>query len=186
MSFISTAHKNAAVKSFAAEAVKLAKIREDQDKTISACIDDLRLNMDKPMTEFLKGNAKTNPARAEVKELFEKIAEAGGLSASAAANYQTSFWVAFEHGVPFTRDLFTKKKGAGAEGTGTAAKADKAAQKAGKVTTTTLEDAHKTMAKALAQYRMVNCTDLAGDLLDVILAAFPDFKEPATGEDAPF
>ena len=51
--------------------------------------------------------------------------------------------------------------------------------KAGPSTKTTIEAAHKTMSKALEQYRTMLQRDLVADLLDVIQARFPDFDETA-------
>jgi len=50
-------------------------------------------------------------------------------------------------------------------------------KKAGDVSTTTLEGAHKTMQKAIAQYRLLNQSMLVAALLDSIQEFYPDFKE---------
>jgi len=58
-----------------------------------------------------------------------------------------------------------------------------AAEKAGKVSVTTISEAHKTMQKAISQYRMLNQSMLVAAMLDAIQEFYPDFKE---GDDAPF
>lgn len=110
MSVINTSITNAVVKSFEGEAKAIAKARMMQDKAIQAANDAMVIACDKPKAEFLKGNAKTNPARAQIKAMFDAIVEKGFISKSSAASYQSAFWVAFETNVPFQRDLNNKKK----------------------------------------------------------------------------
>jgi len=52
-----------------------------------------------------------------------------------------------------------------------------AAEKAGKVSVTTIDAAHKTMQKAISQYRMLNQSMLVAALLDSIQEFYPEFKE---------
>lgn len=49
--------------------------------------------------------------------------------------------------------------------------------KAGNVSTTTLFELAKTASKLLAQARMLNQLEFSGELLDVILKHYPEFKE---------
>ena len=51
------------------------------------------------------------------------------------------------------------------------------AEKAGKVSITTIESAHKTLQKALSQYRMMNQSMLVAALLDAVQEFYPDFVE---------
>lgn len=161
------------VSAFKGEEKKIADIRAGQDKAIQAVLDAMILAADKPKAEFMKGNAKTNPARAQVKEMFDAIV--GPLCSKASAgSYQTAFWIAFETGVPFSRNLNNKKT------------ADKQAStkgetdsktKAGTVTTTTVAELHKTLSKALAQARILNQSLFVADLTDLIVDVWPEFKE---------
>jgi hypothetical protein len=51
------------------------------------------------------------------------------------------------------------------------------ATKSGAVSTTTLLDAFKTASKLLAQFRMLNQTAVAGELIDLLVEHYPEFKE---------
>jgi hypothetical protein len=170
MSVINQSIVTAVIKSFDKGAKALDKIRIDQDKAIQCALDAMVIACDKPKAEFLKGNAKTNPARGQIKGMFDAIAEAGFISKSSAASYQTAFWIAFEQGIPFQRDLNNKK-----ESDNTGAKPEKATS--GKVETTDIPALHKTLSKALAQARLLNQSIFAADLVDLITDTWPDFKE---------
>ena len=50
-------------------------------------------------------------------------------------------------------------------------------KKAGDVSTTTIDAAHKTLQKAISQYRMLNQSMLVAALLDSIQEFYPEFKE---------
>jgi len=170
MTIVSKNLTSKVIKLFKGEGDAVAKIRGDQDKAIQAVLDAMTLACDKPKAEFMKGNAKSNDARREVKEMFDAIVSPT-CSASSAASYQTAFWIAFERGIPFQRDLNNKKSSAN----DTPAKP--ATPKSGKVETTTMEDMHKTLSKALAQGRMLNQLVFVPALLDFIVDHYPDFKE---------
>lgn len=145
-----------------------------QNKAIQALVDAHIIACDVPKAEYLKGNAATNEAKKEVKALFDKLANAEYISKASAATYQTCFWIAFETGVPFSRDLHNVKTKAKADAT---AKVDDTAKKAGKVETTTIAEMHKTLSKALAQARILNQLTFAAELLDCIVDTYPEFKE---------
>ena len=174
MTVINQSIVNAVVKSFEGEAKAIAKARTTQDKAIQAALDAMLIAADKPKAEFLKGNAKTNAARGQIKAMFDAIVEKGFISKSSGASYQSAFWIAFETGVPFQRDLNNKKEKpeGGSESSESGSKA-----KSGTVTTTTVPELHKTLSKALAQARLVNQTIFAADLIDLIQDTWPDFKE---------
>lgn len=95
---------------FKSGAAAQAKARIGQDKAIQVAVDHMIVACTVSKVEFLKGNAATNPHRKEVKGLFDGLAEAGWIGESAARNYATSFWIAFESGKPFQRDAFQEKK----------------------------------------------------------------------------
>ena len=172
MSVINKSLVSKVITAFKGEEKKLAAIRADQDKAIQAVLDAMLLAADKPKAEFMKGNAKTNPARAQVKEMFDAIV--GPLCSKASATqYQTAFWIAFETGVPFSRDLNNKKSAAKSE----AKSGGDSKAKSGTVTTTTVPELHKTLSKALAQARILNQSLFVADLTDLIVDVWPDFKE---------
>jgi hypothetical protein len=167
MTIVSKSLTSKVIKLFHGEGETLAKIRATQDQAIQAVLDAMLIACDKPKAEFMKGNAKTNPARAEVKEMFDGIVSATCSKAS-ATQYQSAFWIAFEKGIPFSRDLVNKKSDD---------KKTESTPKAGKVESTTMESLTATLQKALHQCVLLNQTILKGALLDAILETIPDFVE---------
>jgi len=149
-----------------------------QNKAIQKLVDAHILACDVPKALYMKGNAATNEARKEVKTLMETLASKGYIENATAKVYQTCFWIAFETGAPFSRDLHNEKAKAKSEAT---AKAESTA-KAGKVEVTTIPEMHKTLSKALAQARILNQVIVAGALLDCIVETYPDFKETVLGK----
>jgi hypothetical protein len=165
---------------------KTAKVQADklladsttkQNAEIQKLVDAHLLACTTTKAEYLKGNSVKNDARREVKELFESLAKAEYISQKSATQYQTCFWIAFEKGIPFARDLVNVKAKAKADAT---AKAESV--KAGAVTTTTIAEMHKTLSKALAQARTLNQSIFAAELVDFILITYPDFKETVLGK----
>ncbi len=167
---VSPAFGAAVIKSFEGEAKAVAKARSAQDAAIQKLQDAMFVACDKPKAEFLKGNAATNAARYQVKAVFDAICEKGFISKSTAASYQSAFWIAFEQGIPFQRDLNNKPKGDGAPEGGKK-------PTSGPVEKTDIPALHKTLSKALAQARILNQTIFAADLVDLITDTWPDFKE---------
>jgi hypothetical protein len=162
------------IKSFEGEAKAVAKARTAQDKAIQGALDAMFIACDQPKALFMKGNAKTNEARGQIKAMFDAIVEKGFISKSSGASYQSAFWIAFEQGVPFQRDLNNKKTTP--EG-GTGGTEGPAKPTAGKVETTDIPALHKTLSKALAQARILNQSIFAADLVDLITDTWPEFKE---------
>lgn len=166
---INTTLTNAVVTAFTG---KVAALNILQDKAIQKVGDAMRVACDVPVADFMKGNAKTNPARAQIAAMFTEIVTAGGLSKSAANNYATSFWIAFEQNVPFQRTLYEagrKEKAA----------TDKApdTKKAGAVKTTDRAALDATLCKALQQARLLGLTEFAAEILDVCLESLEGFSE---------
>ena len=173
MSVINQSLISNVIKSFEGEAKAIAKARTTQDKAIQATLDAMLIACDKPKALFMKGNAKTNEARGQIKAMFDAICEKGFISKSSAASYQSAFWIAFEQGVPFQRDLNNKKDKPEGESTGEATPKPTS----GPVEKTDVPALHKTLSKALAQARILNQTIFAADLVDLITDTWPDFKE---------
>ena len=171
MSVINQTLIAAVVKSFEGEAKAIAKARTGQDKAIQATLDAMFIACDKPKVEFMKGNSKSNEARAQIKSMFDAIVEKGFISKSSGTQYQSAFWIAFESGVEFSRDLNNKKSEAKAKGD------SEAKPTTGKVETTDIPALHKTLSKALAQARILNQSIFAADLVDLIVDTWPEFKE---------
>ena len=171
MSVINASIVNAVIKSFEGEAKAIAKARAIQDKAIQAALDAMFIACDKPKAEFLKGNAKTNPARGQIKGMFDAIVEAGYISKSSGASYQSAFWIAFEQGIEFKRDLNNKKdKTEGGE-------AKTSAKASGAVQSTSRTDLDKTLSKAMAQARLLGLLDFAADLVDLCQDRLDGFEE---------
>lgn len=168
MTIVSKTLVSSVFKAFEGEAKAVAKARTDQDKAIQAVLDAMTIACDQPKALFMKGNAKTNEARAEIKAIFDGLVEKGFVSKSSGASYQSAFWIAFEQGIPFQRDLNNKKE----KGESTPA-----IPKSGKVTSTSRTDLDKTLSKALAQARALGLTDFAADLLDHCIESLDGFKE---------
>jgi hypothetical protein len=167
MSIVSKSIISTIFKSFEGEAKAIQKARVIQDQAIQQALDVMTLACDTPKVEFMKGNSKTNMARAEVKGIFDGLVEKGFISKASGAQYQSCFWIAFETGVEFSRDLVNKKSEDKKEST----------PKAGKVTSTSRTDLDKTLSKAIAQARMLGLTDFAAEMLDLCIESLDDFKE---------
>lgn len=147
----------------------------EQDKEITKLVDSHIVACKVTKAEYMKGNSAKNPARLEVKELFEKLAEAGYIGKGSVKTYQGCFWIAFEKGIPFGRNLANEKTEAKKAAT---AKAESTA-KAGKVEKTDMPALILTLQKALHQCKLLNQSILKGALLDVIVESIPDFVEVA-------
>jgi hypothetical protein len=172
MSVINQSLVNAVIKSFEGEAKAIAKARAGQDKAIQATLDAMVIACDQSKALFMKGNAKTNEARGQIKSMFDAICEKGFISKSSAASYQSAFWIAFEQGIPFQRDLNNKKDKT--ESTGETKTSTKAS---GAVQSTSRKDLDKTLSKALAQARLLGLTDFAAEVLDLCIDRLDGFEE---------
>ena len=170
MTVINQSIVNAVVKSFEGEAKAIAKARALQDKAIQSALDAMVIAADKPKAEFMKGNAKTNEARGQIKAMFDAIVEKGFISKSSGASYQSAFWIAFEQGIEFSRDLNNKKS----EAKGEAKTSTKAS---GAVQSTSRTDLDKTLSKAMAQARLLGLLDFAADLVDLCQDRLDGFTE---------
>lgn len=167
------------VEAFATAKAKADKLEADsvknQNKAIQALNDAHLLACTTTKAEYLKGNASSNDARKEVKALFDSLVTEGYISKATGQQYQQCFWIAFEQGVPFSRDLVNKKAKAKAEAN---AKAE-AKPKSGKVEKTDMPALVATLQKALHQCGLLNQTMLKGALIDTIVEFIPDFTETA-------
>jgi hypothetical protein len=150
-----------------------ASIIVDQDKEITKLVDSHLLACKTTKAEYMKGNSVKNDARREVKELFEGLAESGYISKGTVKTYQGCFWIAFEKGIPFGRNLANEKTEAKKKET---AKTE-ATAKSGKVVSTTRVELDKTLSKALLQARALGLAEFAATLLDHCIESLADFKE---------
>jgi hypothetical protein len=173
MSVINQSLISNVIKSFEGEAKAIAKARTTQDKAIQATLDAMLIACDKPKALFMKGNAKTNEARGQIKAMFDAICEKGFISKSSAASYQSAYWIAFEQGIEFQRDLNNKKDKT--EGESGEAKASTKAS--GAVQSTSRKDLDKTLSKAMAQARLLGLTEFAAELVDLCIDRLDGFEE---------
>ena len=173
MTIVSKNLTSKVIKLFHGEGEAVAKIRADQDKAIQAVLDAMLLACDKPKAEFMKGTAVKNDARREIKELFDAIVSPT-CTKSSAASYQTAFWIAFERGIPFQRDLNNKKSSANDTTDAPTT------PKSGKVTSTSRADLDKTLSKAIQQARMLKLSEFAAEILDLCIDSLDGFKEITT------
>jgi hypothetical protein len=171
MAIISKTLVDSIVKSFQKEVDAQEGFVKNQDKEIQKALDLMWVTCKTDKPTFMKGNAKTNEARGEVKALFELLVSKDYISGATAKTYQSCFWIAFEKGIPFDRRLHVKQT----DTNNATAKTESV--KAGAVSTTTMEDMHKTLSKALAQGRMLNQLVFVPALLDFIVEHYPEFKE---------
>lgn len=170
MKFVSNQVFAAVSRAFANGKKAEANARAKEDQAIQLMLDGMMVACDKPKKEFLKGNAKTNAARAEVKAVFDSIVEAGNLAKASAATYQSCFWIAFETGVPFSRDLANKKS----QESKTTSKT-----KSGGIESTDRAALDKTICKALKQARLLGLTEFAAEMLDLAIESLDGFTESA-------
>lgn len=164
---------------FATADAKAKKLLADsiskQNAEIQKLVDAHLLACTTTKAQYMKGNSATNEARGEVKALFDTLVAKEYIKSTSAQQYQQCFWIAFETGVPFARDLVNKKAEAKAE----AGKAE-ATAKAGKVEVTDMPALVATLQKALHQCTLLNQSMLKASLIDAIVEFIPEFKETPT------
>ena len=168
MSVINKTIVSAISKAFDLEGKAIATSMAATDAAIQKAVDCMLVACKVSKAEYMKGNSKTNAARAEVKEMFEYLSGRGHFSPKSAQQYASCFWVAFETGAPFSRDALNKKS-AGKKGP----------DASGGVSNTTLDGLMKTVQKAISQARLLKEDELASDLFDVADGFFEDFEELA-------
>lgn len=148
----------------------------DQDKEITKLVDSHLVACKVTKAEYMKGNSVKNDARREVKELFEGLAEKGYISKGTVKTYQGCFWIAFEKGIPFGRNLANEKTEAKKKDATTKTES---VTKAGKVSETDMPALILTLQKALHQCTLLNQSMLKGALIDAIVEFIPEFTETA-------
>ncbi len=164
---------------FATAKAKAEKLEADsitkQNVEIQKLVDAHLLACTTTKAEYLKGNSVKNEARGEVKALFDSLVSKEYIKKSSGQQYAQCFWIAFETGVPFARDLVNKKAEAKAE----ANTPKTETPKAGPVEKTDMPALVLTLQKALHQCTLLNQSMLKGALVDAIVEFIPDFTESA-------
>jgi hypothetical protein len=146
---------------------------QEQDKLIQQLVDAHLVACKTSKAEYMKGNSATNEARKEVKNLFEKLANDKYISQGTVKTYQGCFWIAFEKGLPFSRNLANAQSEAKKKET---AKKE-ATAKSGKVEKTDMPALVLTLQKALHQCNLLNQSMLKAALIDAIVEFIPEFTE---------
>jgi hypothetical protein len=144
-----------------------ANVVDVRAREITRLMDSMRVRMKVPMAQFLKGNAKTNPARAEIKALFEAFTAdgiLGEIAPSTASVYASSYWLCFENGIPFDLNARDKKS-----------KTAKLKNAPGKKVD--VEAYGKELIKVLAMARLLQRSDDASALLDMVVSIDSEFVE---------
>jgi len=165
MSVINKTIVSAISKAFDLEGKAIATSMAATDAAIQKAVDCMLVACKVSKAEYMKGNSKSNAARAEVKEMFEYLSGRGHFSPKSAQQYASCFWLAFETGQQFSRTAVNKKS------------AEKKGADAGRVTTTTFDQLVKTLQKALMQARLLGQDELASDMLDCINEHIDGFEE---------
>lgn len=165
---LNTTIVKAIITSFGKEAKVIANIRVEQDKAIQKALDAMLTACDKPKAEWLKGNAKSNPARGEVKAIFDALVEAKFIAKATGAMYQSSFWMAFEQGVAFQRDLASKAK---------PETDSKAAPSPKRTVANDRENLDRILTQAIKMSRDLGLSVFAASILDLCIDTLQDFKE---------
>jgi hypothetical protein len=144
-----------------------SNVVEVRAREITRVMDSMRLKMTVPMAQFLKGNSVTNTARAEIKGLFEALTVDGvfgEIAPSTASVYASSYWLCFETGIPFDLNARDKKSKTAKLKGKPGAKVD-------------VEKYGKELIKILAMARMLQRSEDASALLDMIVSIDPEFTE---------
>jgi len=153
----------------------IVKLETATDTAITKLADHFTIICKVSKAEFAKGTAVKNPAKAEVKAIFEEAFP------KSAKDYQTAFWFCWLNGFEFKRSAFKKGtqakmlEDAGKQVPETKSKAD--AQKAGKIESTDRKALDATLSKAIKQARLLSLTGFAADILDLCLESLDGFKE---------
>ena len=141
-----------------------------RQREITRIMDSMSLRRSVPMADFLKGNARTNPARADIKAFFEACTLdglLGDLTPATARCYAGAYWICFEAGIPFSPSAANDKSKETAAGK----------VKSPKGKGVDVEKFGKELAKCLAMARLLQRTDDAASLLDMIVEIDPEFVE---------
>ena len=143
---------------------------DTRNREITRIMDSMSMRRTVPMADFLKGNSRSNTARAEIKELFEALTAdgiLGEISPNTARCYAGAYWICFEAGIPFSPSAANDKSKETAAGK----------VKAPKGKGVDVEKFGKELAKCLAMARLLQRTDDAAALLDMIVEIDPEFTE---------
>jgi hypothetical protein len=165
--------------SFDSAALGIIKAMDKADKAYIKATGEVQRLMQGFVDAWFIANGKDERSvKAMGKEIRESqavldLVAQGACEKKTFTEYAQSAMRALHYGIPFTADLKNdaeKKLPWGKAST-------PAAQKSGKVVSTTRADADKTLSKALAQYRALGLTEFAAGMLDLALESLDGFTE---------
>jgi len=165
--------------SFDKSAKSIVSAYATMDKAVSKTRDTIQIAMQGFCDTWLTTNGKTiESCKALGKTIREsetviKVVASGAIDKKTFTEYAQSAMRAVFHGVAWEAGLKNNPDYALPGGK----VSTPVAEKAGKVSTTTLDAAHKTLQKALSQYRLLNQSMLVASMLDSIQEFYPDFRE---------
>ena len=165
--------------SFNVSAKSIVSAYAAMDKVSGKTRDTIQISMQQFCDAWFLTNGKTiESCKAMGKairesEIVVKVVASGAIDKKTFTEYAQSAMRAVYHGVAWEAGLkndpdYTLPGGKVSTPT---------AEKAGKVSTTTLDAAHKTLCKAIAQYRLLNQSMLVAAMLDAVQEFYPDFVE---------
>ena len=130
--------------------------------SIQYVMDSMAANQKVPDEIFMKGNAVTNQARRDIKDMFKAFADDGLIEQSTATMHASAYWMCYENGEKFNPAAVQNKS--------------KAKVKSGKAKSVTIENYADALGKALAMARTLQHSTAAA-LVDLILEIDPEFSE---------
>jgi hypothetical protein len=159
-----------------AEATRAAQAATKQG--IQSLVDIVTLACDVPKATF-KASPEGVEWVADVTAYFEGIVTDGLMTRKAAANAKTSFWIAFGLGIPFQSDLVNDYSAKTLERKDAQEQPAKAvsAKAPSKAVTMTAKTRDAALREALRQLRGTGLTELAADVLDMVVDTIEGFKE---------
>jgi len=163
---------NLAAKSIVSAYAAMDKVAGKTRDTIQITMQgfcDVWLVMNGKSIESCKAMGKT----IRESEIVVKVVASGAIDKKTFTEYAQSAMRAVYHGVAWEAGLKNNPEYALPGGK----TSTPAAEKAGKVSITTISEAHKTLQKALSQYRMLNQSMLVAAVLDAIQEFYPEFEE---------
>lgn len=166
--------------SFDTAALAILKAYDKADKAYIKATAEVQRIMQGFIDAWFIANGKAEPsvkamgkAIRDSQAVVDLVAQ-GACEKKTFTEYAQSAMRALHYGIPFTADLKNDSEkglpwGKAGKGSATA--------KSGKVTSTTRDDADKTLSKALAQYRSLGLTEFAAGILDLAIESLDGFKE---------
>ena len=165
--------------SFDASAREIIAAQKAFDKVAVKTTNVVQVTMQKFCDAWLLANGKAEASCKAMgksireSEVVAKIVASGAMDKKTFTEYAQSAMRAVFHGIAWEAGLKNNPDYA----MPSSKVSTPETKKAGKVIETTIESAHQTLQKAIAQYRKVNQTMLVAAMLDAVQEFYPEFKE---------